>query len=429
MEVVDLLDIRLIRDEPNKFKELLGRRNVSADKIDKILEFDEKAREIKTKLNSMRAERNSISKEVAKYKAAKNEGGVAKILKRGKELANEIKIEETKLSEIQKDIKDMLLDIPNLPYEKVPIGKDETENVEIRKWGEPRKFDFEPKAHWDLGPQRGLLDFEKASKLSGSRFTILYKDAAQMERALVSFMLDLHTSKHGYTEVMPPHLVTRQTMINTGKLPKFEEESYSTTIDDLFLIPTAEVPLSVMHTGEILKEKDLPFKYVAYTPCYRREAGSYGKDVRGMIRQHQFDKVELVMYTTPEKSYDALESLTNEAEEVLQYLELPYRVIELCTGDLGFVASRTYDIEVWLPSYNGYKEISSCSNVTDYQARRANIRYRKSDNTLDFVHTLNGSGLAVGRTLVAIFENYQKRNGKIEVPKVLRPYMGGKEEI
>jgi len=424
-----LLDIRLIRDEPNKFKELLGRRNVSADKIDKILEFDEKAREIKTKLNSMRAERNSISKEVAKYKAAKNEGGVAKILKRGKELANEIKIEETKLSEIQKDIKDMLLDIPNLPYEKVPIGKDETENVEIRKWGEPRKFDFEPKAHWDLGPQRGLLDFEKASKLSGSRFTILYKDAAQMERALVSFMLDLHTSKHGYTEVMPPHLVTRQTMINTGKLPKFEEESYSTTIDDLFLIPTAEVPLSVMHTGEILKEKDLPFKYVAYTPCYRREAGSYGKDVRGMIRQHQFDKVELVMYTTPEKSYDALESLTNEAEEVLQYLELPYRVIELCTGDLGFVASRTYDIEVWLPSYNGYKEISSCSNVTDYQARRANIRYRKSDNTLDFVHTLNGSGLAVGRTLVAIFENYQKKNGKIEVPKVLRPYMGGKEEI
>ncbi len=424
-----MLDIRLIRDEPNKFKELLGRRNVSADKIDKILEFDEKAREIKTKLNSMRAERNSISKEVAKYKAAKNEGGVAKILKRGKELANEIKIEETKLSEIQKDIKDMLLDIPNLPYEKVPIGKDETENVEIRKWGEPRKFDFEPKAHWDLGPQRGLLDFEKASKLSGSRFTILYKDAAQMERALVSFMLDLHTSKHGYTEVMPPHLVTRQTMINTGKLPKFEEESYSTTIDDLFLIPTAEVPLSVMHTGEILKEKDLPFKYVAYTPCYRREAGSYGKDVRGMIRQHQFDKVELVMYTTPEKSYDALESLTNEAEEVLQYLELPYRVIELCTGDLGFVASRTYDIEVWLPSYNGYKEISSCSNVTDYQARRANIRYRKSDNTLDFVHTLNGSGLAVGRTLVAIFENYQKKNGKIEVPKVLRPYMGGKEEI
>ena len=250
-----------------------------------------------------------------------------------------------------------------------------------------------------------------------------------MERALISFMLDLHTSKHGYTEVMPPHLVSRETMINTGKLPKFEEESYSTTLDDLFLIPTAEVPLSALHGGEILEEKSLPLKYVAYTPCYRREAGSYGKDVKGMIRQHQFDKVELVMYTTPNKSYENLESLTHDAEEVLQYLKLPYRVIEICTGDLGFVASRTYDIEAWLPSYDDYKEISSCSNVTDYQARRANMRYRKSDNTLDFIHTLNGSGLAVGRTLVAIFENYQKENGMIEVPEVLRPYMRNKEEI
>ncbi len=424
-----MLDIKLIRNETDRIKELLRRRKFSMEKIDRILEIDEESRKIKTELNSMRAERNSISKEIAKYKAAKDENGVAEILNHAKEIANEIKIKEAKLSEIKKDVEDMLLDIPNLPYEKVPVGKDETENVEIRRWGEPRKFDFEPKAHWELGPKRGLLDFERASKLSGSRFTVLYKDAAQLERALISFMIDLHTSKHGYTEVMPPHLVTRQTMINTGKLPKFEEESYSTKIDDLFLIPTAEVPLSALHTDEILKEKELPLKYVAYTPCYRREAGSYGKDVRGMIRQHQFDKVELVMYTTPESSYEALESLTHEAEEVLQYLELPYRVIELCTGDLGFVASRTYDIEVWLPSYNFYKEISSCSNVTDYQARRANIRYRKSDNTLDFVHTLNGSGLAVGRTLVAILENYQKKNGKIEVPKVLRPYMGGKEEI
>ena len=424
-----MLDIKLIRNETDRIKELLRRRKFSMEKIDRILEIDEESRKIKTELNSMRAERNSISKEIAKYKAAKDENGVAEILNHAKEIANKIKIKEAKLSEIKKDVEDMLLDIPNLPYEKVPVGKDETENVEIRRWGEPRKFDFEPKAHWELGPKRGLLDFERASKLSGSRFTVLYKDAAQLERALISFMIDLHTSKHGYTEVMPPHLVTRQTMINTGKLPKFEEESYSTKIDDLFLIPTAEVPLSALHTDEILKEKELPLKYVAYTPCYRREAGSYGKDVRGMIRQHQFDKVELVMYTTPESSYEALESLTHEAEEVLQYLELPYRVIELCTGDLGFVASRTYDIEVWLPSYNFYKEISSCSNVTDYQARRANIRYRKSDNTLDFVHTLNGSGLAVGRTLVAILENYQKKNGKIEVPKVLRPYMGGKEEI
>ena len=423
------MDIKLIRSEPNKIKELLGRRGVLSEKIDKVLELDEEARRIKTKLNTMRAERNSISKQVAKYKAEKNESGVVDVLNRGKELSNEIKLEETKLSEIQKEMKDTLLNIPNVPYEGVPVGKDETENVEVRKWGEPRKFDFSPKAHWELGPEKGLLDFERASKLSGSRFTILYREAAQLERALISFMIDLHTSKHGYTEVMPPHLVTRQTMINTGKLPKFEEESYSTTIDDLFLIPTAEVPLSAMHSGEILNENELPFKYVAYTPCYRREAGSYGKDIRGMIRQHQFDKVELVMYTTPEKSYEALENLTREAEEVLQYLELPYRVIELCTGDLGFVASRTYDLEVWLPSYGAYKEISSCSNVTDYQARRANIRYRKTDNSLAFVHTLNGSGLAVGRTLVAILENYQKKDGKVEIPKVLRPYMGGKEEI
>ena len=424
-----MLDIKLIRSESNKIKELLKRRKVLPKDVDKVLEIDEKLRKITTKLNSMKAERNSISKEVAKFKAAKNEEGAAKILERGKELSNEIKIEEGELSKLQKQLKEMLLNIPNVPFEEVPVGKDETENVELRKWGEPRKFDFDPRAHWDLGPNRGLLDFERASKLSGSRFTILYKGAAQMERALISFMLDLHTSKHGYTEVMPPHLVSRETMVNTGKLPKFEEESYSTTLDDLFLIPTAEVPLSAMHAGEILEEKSLPLKYVAYTPCYRREAGSYGKDVKGMIRQHQFDKVELVMYTAPDKSYKALESLTHDAEEVLQYLKLPYRVIEICTGDLGFVASRTYDIEVWLPSYDNYKEISSCSNVTDYQARRANTRYRKADNTLDFVHTLNGSGLAVGRTLVAIFENYQKENGMIEVPEVLKPYMGGKEEI
>ncbi len=424
-----MLDIKLIRNEPRKVKELLKRRHVPEKDVDEVLSTDERVRELITILNSLRAERNSVSKEMARLKATKDEEGAAKILARGKELSKEIKSKESELAELQKKLKNMLLNIPNLPYEKVPVGKDETENVEIRKWGTPRNFNFEPKAHWDLGPQRGLLDFERAAKLSGSRFTILYGDAARLERALISFMLDLHTTKHGYKEVLPPHMVTRQTMIDTGKLPKFEEESYSTTLDDLFLIPTAEVPLSALHSGEIFDENSLPLKYVAYTPCYRREAGSYGKDVKGMIRQHQFDKVELVMYTTPEKSYEALEELTRDAEEVLQYLELPYRVIELCTGDLGFVASRTYDLEVWLPSYNDYKEISSCSNVTDYQARRANERFRRADNSLDFVHTLNGSGLAVGRTLVAILENYQKENGKIEVPKVLRPYMGGKEEI
>ncbi|MGC8544374.1 serine--tRNA ligase [Athalassotoga sp.] len=424
-----MLDIKLIRDDPERVKMLLGRRGVGESEIDNILKIDEEMRKILTNLNSLRAERNSISKEIAKLKSAKDESGVNRILERGKSLSDEIKVEEDKLSELQSKLSESMLFIPNIPYEKVPFGKDERDNVEIRRWGDQTKFDFTPQAHWDLGPKRGLMDFERASKISGSRFTILKGDAALMERALVSFMIDLHTSKHGYTEILPPHLVLRQTMVNTGKLPKFEEESYSTTLDDLFLIPTAEVPLSAMHEDEIIDEKDLPLKYVAYTPCYRREAGSYGKDVRGMVRQHQFDKVELVKYTKPEDSYDELESLTHDAEEVLQYLELPYRVIELCTGDIGFVSSRTYDIEVWLPSYNDYKEISSCSNVTDFQARRSNVRIRRAGGDLEFAHTLNGSGLAVGRTLVAIFENYQKKDEKIEVPKVLRPYMGGKTEI
>jgi seryl-tRNA synthetase len=424
-----MLDIKMIRDNPQRVKELLGRRGVNPSEIDELLKMDEEMRKILTDLNSVRADRNAMSKEVAKLKAAKDEAGVSRVLEHGKELSDKIKNEETKLSELQTKISQSMLNIPNIPYEEVPFGKDESENVEIRRWGEQTKFTFEPKPHWELGPQRNLLDFDRAAKLSGSRFTILRGDAALMERALISFMLDLHTTKHGYTEILPPHLVSRQTMINTGKLPKFEEESYSTTIDDLFLIPTAEVPLSAMLEDEIIEEKALPLKYVAYTPCYRREAGSYGKDVRGMVRQHQFDKVELVKYTKPEESYKELESLTHDAEEVLQYLELPYRVIELCTGDIGFVSSRTYDIEVWLPSYSNYKEISSCSNVTDFQARRSNVRYRLPDGTLDFVHTLNGSGLAVGRTLVAVFENYQTKDGKITVPKVLRPYIRNKEEI
>ncbi|BBJ27905.1 serine--tRNA ligase [Athalassotoga saccharophila] len=424
-----MLDIKVIREDPQKVKTLLGRRGVPEKDIDEILRLDEKIRKMITDLNSMRAERNSISKEIAKLKAAKDEEGVNRILDRGKVLSEKIKNDEDELSKLQSQLNQALLFLPNIPYEKVPFGKDENDNVEIRRWGDPTKFDFNPQPHWDLGSKRGLLDFERAAKISGSRFTILKGDAAMMERALISFMIDLHTKKHGYTEILPPHLVLRQTMINTGKLPKFEEESYSTTLDDLFLIPTAEVPLSAMHQDEIIDEKDLPLKYVSYTPCYRREAGSYGKDVRGMIRQHQFDKVELVKYTKPEDSYKELESLTHDAEEVLQYLELPYRVIELCTGDIGFVSARTYDIEVWLPSYNNYKEISSCSNVTDFQARRANVRIKRNDGTLEFAHTLNGSGLAVGRTLVAIFENYQTKDGKIRVPEVLRDYMGGKTEI
>lgn len=424
-----MLDIKLIRENPEKVKTLLGKRGVSERDIDDILKLDEEIRNMITNLNSMRAERNSISKAVAKMKAVGDNVEVNRILERGKTLSDEIKNDEDKLSELQSKLNEALLFLPNIPYEKIPVGKDENDNVEVRRWGEPTKFDFEPSPHWELGPKRGLMDFERASKISGSRFTILKGNAALMERALIAFMIDLHTTKHGYTEILPPHLVSRQTMVNTGKLPKFEEESYSTTLDDLFLIPTAEVPLSAMHQDEIIEEKELPLKYVSYTPCYRREAGSYGKDVRGMIRQHQFDKVELVKYTKPENSYEELESLTHDAEEVLQYLELPYRVIELCTGDIGFVSARTYDIEVWLPSYKNYKEISSCSNVTDFQSRRANVRLRRNNGTLEFVHTLNGSGLAVGRTLVAIFENYQTRDGKITVPKALRDYMGGRTEI
>jgi len=361
---------------------------------------------------------------VAKAKREGDEERVKQLVEEGKRVGAEIKELEEKQRELEEEQLKLLLRIPNVPHESVPVGEDETQNVEVRRWGEPRHFDFEPKAHWDLGPELGLLDIERAGKLAGSRFVILYDKLAKLERALINFMLDLHTKEHGYKEAWVPHLVKRETMTWSGQLPKFEEEAYNTKKDDLFLIPTAEVPLVNLHAGEILKESDLPLKYVAYTPCYRREAGSYGKDVRGMIRNHQFDKVELVWYTTPERSYDDLETLVSHAEEVLKRLGLPYRVISLCTGDLGFTAAKTYDIEVWLPSYNSYKEISSCSNVEAFQARRSKTRYRRKDGKVDYVHTLNGSGLAVGRTLVAIVENYQMPDGSIKIPEALVPYTG-----
>jgi seryl-tRNA synthetase len=419
-----MIDIKLLRNNPELFLEALQKRNYGTELVDEILKIDAEWRKLTTEVNNLKAERNSLSKLVAKAKAEKDEDKAKEIIEKSKEIGEKIK----KIEEVQKELEDKILNIalniPNIPADDVPIGKDETENVEIRRWGEPRKFDFEPKAHWDLGPDLGLMDFERAAKLSGSRFTVMYGHLARLERALAQFMLDVHTRKHGYTEVWVPHLVKRQTMIWTGQLPKFEEEAYNTTKDDLFLIPTAEVPLASLHAEEVLNEKELPKKYTAFTPCYRREAGSYGKDVRGMIRQHQFDKVELVWVTTPERSFEDLEQLTRDAERILQLLELPYRVISLCTGDLGFAAAKTYDIEVWLPSYNTYKEISSCSNDTDFQARRANIRYKGKDNKLHFVHTLNGSGIAVGRTLVAVIENYQNPDGSITIPKVLIPYMG-----
>ena len=323
----------------------------------------------------------------------------------------------------------MVSQLPNIPSEQTPVGKDEKDNKEIMKWGHPKVFDFEPKPHWEIGPELGMMDFERASKMSGARFVVLSKGMARLERALINFMLDHHTQNNGYTETNIPYLVKRETMYATGQLPKFEEEAYKTTPDDMFLIPTAEVFLAGMHKDEILEDRSLPLKYCAYSACFRREAGSYGKDVRGMIRVHQFEKVELVKYTRPENSYDELEELTNDAESILRTLELPYRKILLCTGDMGFGSAYTYDLEVWLPSYNSYKEISSCSNDTDFQARRANIRYRNKENKLDYVHTLNGSGLAVGRTLVAILENYQNEDGTVTVPEALRGYMGGAERL
>ena len=420
-----VLDIRIIRDDTEKVKEALKKRGYSVEIIDRILEEDKKWRELTTKENELRFKRNEISKAIAKLKKEGKDEDAKKLIEEGKVISQEVEKVEDEKKEIERSLKNLLLQVPNIPHTSVPVGEDESGNVEVRRWGKPREFDFPPKAHWDLGPDIGLMDFERASKLSGSRFTVMYGKLAKLERALVNFMLDVHVLEHGYTEVWLPHLVKRETITITGQLPKFEEDLYNTKKDDLFLIPTAEVPLVALHAGEILEERDLPKKYASYTPCYRREAGSYGKDVRGMIRQHQFDKVELVWVTTPERSYDDLETLVSHAEEILKRLDLPYRVVELCTGDLGFSASKTYDIEVWLPSYNSYKEISSCSNDEDFQARRGNMRYRRrKDGKLVFVHTLNGSGVAIGRALVAIMENYQLSDGSIKVPEVLVPYTG-----
>jgi seryl-tRNA synthetase len=376
------------------------------------------------KVQDLRAERNNISKNIAILKSEGKNEEADEIIKRGKVIADEVKELDNQLKKIEVDYEMKLLYIPNIPASEVPYGKDETENKEIKRWGEPRKFKFEPKPHWDLGTDLDMLDFDRGAKLSGARFTVIKNDLAKLSRAIKNFMLDLHTEKNGYIEINPPHLVTRETITATGQLPKFEEDLYNTQPDNMFLIPTAEVTLVGLHKDEVLERDLLPLKYVAYTPCYRREAGSYGRDVRGIIRQHQFDKVELVWYVRPEESEKALEDLTKDAEKVLQLLGLPYRIVSLCTGDLGFAANKTYDLEVWLPSYNDYKEISSCSNTGDFQARRANIRFRDEKNKMQFIHTLNGSGLAVGRTLVAVMENYQMEDGRIKVPEKLIPYMG-----
>jgi len=421
-----MLDIKLIRSNSEKVKEALKNRREKIN-IEEVIILDEKRRGLLLEAGALKEKRNKVSEEIGKLKREKKDAR-KKILAM-KETSTKIKELDIRIKEIEEGTAKILLEIPNIPHESVPVGKDEKDNTEIRRWGEPPKFDFTPLPHWDIGEALDILDFKQGAKIASARFTVLKGMGAKLERALINFMLDLHTNEHGYKEIFPPFLVNSETMTGTGQLPKFESDLFKCE-NGLYLVPTAEVPLTNLHRQEILNEDDLPLCYAAYTACFRKEAGSYGKDVRGLIRQHQFNKVELVKICRPEDSYDELESLTINAEEVLKRLEIPYRVIVLCTGDMGFSAAKTYDLEVWLPAQKKYREISSCSNCGDFQARRAMIRYRlKEKEKVNFVHTLNGSGLAIGRTLVATLENFQQKDGSVVIPDVLRPYMGGVEKI
>ena len=422
-----MLDLKFVREHWEEVTEKVGRRGQAID-WDSFARLDAERREILRETESLRAQRNQVSDLIAGKKKKKEDASPE--IAQMKEVSSRIKELEVKLNAIEEDLRGILMVIPNIPHESVVIGQEEADNLEMRRWGKIPEFSFTPRPHWEIGETLDILDFDRGAKITGARFT-LYKDGgARMERALMNFMLDLHTGSHGYREVLPPFLVNRKTMTGTGQLPKFEEDLFKLDEPDYFLIPTAEVPVTNIHQDEILTEEELPLCYTAYTPCFRKEAGSYGKDTRGLIRQHQFNKVELVKFTTPEASYAELESLTEDAEEVLKRLGIPYRVVMLCTGDLGFSAAKTYDLEAWLPGQGAYKEISSCSNFEDFQARRANIRYRpKGKKGTEFVHTLNGSGLAIGRTLVAILENYQNEDGSVTIPEVLRSYMGGAGKI
>lgn len=418
-----MLDIRVIRENPEKVKAAMKSRNKDMDaQVDRVLEIDAARRELMGKADALKAEQNAASKEIPRIK--KEGGDISEIMSRMNEIKESVKKLDAELADLDAAQKSIMYEFPNIPNESVPIGKDDSENVEVRRWGEPTKFDFEPKAHWDIGADLGILDPETAAKVTGARFHF-YKDlGARLERAIMNFFLNTHTA-NGYTEVFPPYMVNRASMTGTGQLPKFEEDAFKITNDDYFLIPTAEVPVTNMHRDEILDGTKLPIKYCAYSACFRAEAGSAGRDTRGLIRQHQFNKVELVKFANPENSYEELEKLTNDAERVLQLLGLPYRVVTLSTGDLGFSSAKTYDIEVWMPSYGRYVEISSCSNFEDFQARRASIRFKNSPkDKAQLVHTLNGSGVAIGRTTAAILENYQNADGSVTVPEVLRPYMG-----
>ena len=413
-----MLDARFVRENIDAVKRALENRNMVLP-LDDFLQFEEQRRSILKEAEELRNKRNVVSEEIGRLKSRKQDA--SNLIVEMKDVSDRIRVLDENIKALEEKTNDFLLNVPNIPDESVPVGKDETENVEIRKWGEPRQFDFEPLNHWDIGEILDIIDFERASKIAGARFSLTKGAGARLERALMNFMLDLNSSK-GYREVFPPIIVNRESMKGTGQLPKFEMELFKISDPEFYLIPTAEVPVTNIHRNEILNERDLPIFYTAYTPCFRREAGSYGKDVRGLIRQHQFNKVELVKFVKPENSFSELESLTGDAEDILRRLGLPYRVVALCTGDLGFSAAKTYDLEVWLPGQQRYREISSCSNFTDFQARRANIRFkREGKKGTEFV---NGSGLAIGRTLVAVLENYQEKEGSVVVPEALRPYMG-----
>ena len=422
-----MLDIKVIRTETERVKKAMARRKENVD-IDAVIALDEKRRGLLYEAESLKAKQNEESKKIAVLKKeGKDASGIFAELK---DLSDRIKELDGQIRDAEDELYKMLLSIPNIPNDTVPDGNSDEDNVEIRRWGEPTKFDFEPKAHWDLGESLNILDFQAAAKITGARFTVYRGMGARLERAIISYFIDTHTEKNGYTEILPPYMVHRNSMVGTGQLPKFEEDAFKVTGTEYFLIPTAEVPVTNLYRESILDGASLPIKHVAYSACFRAEAGSAGRDTRGLIRQHQFNKVELVKFTRPEDSYDELEKLTHDAESVLQGLGLPYRVVKICIGDLGFTPTMKYDIEVWMPSYGRYVEISSCSNFEDYQARRAGIRFKDGvKSKAQFVHTLNGSGVAVGRTVAAIMENYQQGDGSIIIPEVLRPYMGGKEKI
>jgi seryl-tRNA synthetase len=422
-----MLDLKFVRSNLDSMKEMLKTRGYDLD-ISRFETLDKERRARLTLLEELRHRRNQVSDEIAVMK--KNGEDASSAIAEMKTVSSNIKEKEKELPLCVDELNEMLMIIPNMPHESVPIGKNETDNPVIRTWGEIREMGFEALPHWEIGEKLGILDFARAAKIAGARFALYRGLGARLERALINFMLDIHTKEHGYTEILPPFMVNSDSMIGTGQLPKFKEDLFKIEGWDFYLIPTAEVPLTNIHREEVLSEDQLPVYYVSYTPCFRSEAGSYGKDTRGLIRQHQFNKVELVKFTRPEESYDELEKLTRNAEEILRRLELPYRVIALCTGDLGFSAAKTYDLEAWLPGQGLYREISSCSNFTDFQARRAGIRFkRKGAKGTELVNTLNGSGLAVGRTLVAILENYQQADGSVRIPEALRPYMGDTDFI